>query len=102
MPDPRKSTGRPGGATLPAGTHNHRVSDDLSPTPAIDHYPNGNIRFTGSNLDGEMHGAWVFYRADGTVMRSGSFDRGRQVGTWTTFARDGRVVKTTVFPDPTG
>lgn len=72
-----------------------------TPTPAIDRYPNGNVRFTGSRLQGAMHGAWIFYRADGTVMRSGSFDRGRQVGTWTTFARDGSVVKTTVFGDST-
>ena len=61
-----------------------------TPTPAIDRYPNGNVRFTGFHLHGEMHGAWTFYRSDGSVMRSGSFDRGRQVGTWTTFSRDGR------------
>jgi antitoxin component YwqK of YwqJK toxin-antitoxin module len=45
-------------------------------------YPNGNIKFTGTYLDGEMHGEWVFYRADGSKLRSGSFDRGRQTGTW--------------------
>ncbi len=78
------------------------MTDDPSLAPAIDHYPNGNVRFTGFHLAGEMHGAWVFYRADGSVMRSGSFDRGRQVGRWTTFARDGRVVKVTAYPDPTG
>jgi antitoxin component YwqK of YwqJK toxin-antitoxin module len=71
------------------------MADVPSPVPAIDHYPNGNVRFTGFHLDGGMHGAWIFYRSDGSVMRSGSFDRGRQVGTWTTFARDGRVVKET-------
>lgn len=75
------------------------MTSDASPTPAIDHYPNGGIRFTGFHLDGEMHGAWVFYRADGSVMRTGSFDRGRQVGTWATFARDGRMVKATAFKD---
>jgi len=72
-----------------------------TPTPAGDRYPNGNVRFTGSRLHGEMHGDWVFYRSDGSVMRSGSFDRGRQVGTWTTYSRDGSVVKETVFPDST-
>jgi antitoxin component YwqK of YwqJK toxin-antitoxin module len=76
------------------------MSDDPELTPAIDHYPNGALRFTGFNLDGEMHGPWVFYRADGSVMRSGSFDRGHQVGTWTTFSRDGSVVKETVFKAP--
>ncbi len=67
------------------------------PVPAIDHYPNGNVRFEGQNLDGEMHGEWRFYRADGSLMRAGAFERGRQVGVWRTVARDGRVVKETDF-----
>ena len=50
------------------------------PVEAVDRYPNGNLRFRGTNLDGEMHGDWTFFRADGSVMRSGRFDRGRQVG----------------------
>ena len=62
------------------------------PTEAIDHYPNGNVRFHGFHLDGDMHGEWTFYRADGSVMRRGTFDRGRQVGFWRTYARDGRLV----------
>ena len=78
------------------------MTDEPTPNPAIDHYPNGAIRFTGFHLGSEMHGAWVFYRADGSVMRSGSFDRGRQTGTWTTFSRDGTVVKETAFTDVTG
>ena len=65
--------------------------------PAIDRYPNGSLRFEGANLDGEMHGEWRFYRADGSLMRAGAFDRGRQVGVWRTFARDGRLVKETDF-----
>jgi len=67
------------------------------PVPAIDHYDNGGIRFRGSNLDGEMHGAWEFFRKDGSVMRTGEFDRGRQVGTWRTFDRTGRLVRETNF-----
>ncbi len=62
------------------------------PVEAVDHYPNGNVRFRGHNLEGQMHGAWTFYRSDGSLMREGSFDRGRQVGTWRTYARDGRLV----------
>jgi hypothetical protein len=50
-------------------------------------YDNGNLRYTGWLLDGEMHGEWSFYRKDGTLMRSGSFDRGRQTGVWKTVAR---------------
>ena len=65
--------------------------------PAIDHYPNGNVRFEGANLDGEMHGDWTFFRADGSVMRSGRFDRGRQVGPWSDVRPDGKLVKETDF-----
>ena len=39
------------------------------PTPALDLYPNGKPRFR-PHLDGEMHGEWTFYRADGSVMRT--------------------------------
>lgn len=55
---------------------------------------------TGFHLDGEMHGAWAFYRLDGSVMRTGSFDRGRQVGVWKTYDRTGRVVKEFAFEAP--
>jgi antitoxin component YwqK of YwqJK toxin-antitoxin module len=67
--------------------------------PAIEHYGNGQVKFRGAHLDGEMHGPWEFYRTDGSVMRSGSFDRGKQVGTWRTFDRKGKVVKETSFPE---
>jgi len=69
------------------------MADEL--VPAIDRYPNGHLRFEGHNLDGEMHGDWRFYRADGSLMREGTFDRGRQKGVWRTYARDGRLVKET-------
>ena len=73
------------------------MTSDAEAVPAIDHYPNGNVRFRGSNLDGEMHGDWEFFRADGSLMRSGRFERGRQVGTWRTFDRSGALVKETDF-----
>lgn len=67
------------------------------PVPSVSHYDNGAVRFNGSLLDGEMHGAWEFFRKDGSPMRSGAFDRGRQVGVWRTFDRAGQVVKETDF-----
>ena len=67
------------------------------PLPHVEHYASGVVKMRGAHLDGEMHGAWEFYRADGTLMRSGEFDRGRQVGVWRTFERSGRVVKETAF-----
>jgi len=73
------------------------VATEDEPTPAIDHYDSGNVRFRGANLGGEMHGFWEFFRKDGSLMRSGTFERGRQVGPWRTFDRNGRVVKETTF-----
>ncbi len=67
------------------------------PVPAIDRYDNGQVRFRGFNVAGEMHGAWEFYRRDGSLLRAGEFDRGRQVGVWRTFDRTGRLVKETTF-----
>ena len=75
------------------------MPDDPEVVPAIDRYPNGNVRFEGANLEGEMHGDWSFFRADGSLMRSGRFDRGRQVGPWRTFDRAGKLVKETDFGD---
>jgi antitoxin component YwqK of YwqJK toxin-antitoxin module len=69
------------------------------PVEDTDHYDNGNVRFRGSRLGGEMHGTWEFFRKDGSLMRSGTFKRGKQVGTWRTFDRSGKVVKETSFGD---
>ena len=60
-------------------------------------YADGTVKALGSRLNGEMHGAWSFFRLDGSLMRSGRFDRGRQVGIWKTFTRDGALVKGTDF-----
>jgi len=73
------------------------VPGDPEAVPAVDHYPNGNVRFEGATLDGEMHGDWKFFRADGSLMRSGRFERGNQVGPWRTFDRAGKLVKETDF-----
>ncbi len=67
------------------------------PVADIAYYPSGAVRYKGFQLDGEMHGAWEFYRLDGSVMRAGEFDRGKQVGVWRTLDRSGRVVKETDF-----
>lgn len=63
------------------------------------HYGNGRIKYTGARIDGEMHGAWSWYRTDGSLMRTGAFERGRQVGPWRTFDRHGKVVKETAFDE---
>lgn len=58
-------------------------------------YPNGVTKARGSYKGEHMHGAWSFFRQDGTMMRSGSFRNGSQVGVWTTYDRDGAVYRET-------
>lgn len=74
------------------------TSDD--PVPETEHYANGRVKLTGFRLDGAFHGAWSWFRLDGSLMRTGEFDRGRQVGRWRTFDRAGRMVKETAFDRP--
>jgi antitoxin component YwqK of YwqJK toxin-antitoxin module len=73
------------------------MSDPSDPAEETMRYANGNVKWRGRHLDGEMHGDWTFYRSDGSLMRSGRFERGRQVGVWRTHDRTGRVVKETDF-----
>jgi antitoxin component YwqK of YwqJK toxin-antitoxin module len=79
-----------------------RVSTSTDPIPHAETFDNGNVKLRGSHLDGEMHGAWEFFRRDGSLMRSGSFDRGRQIGVWRTYDRSGAVVKATDFGSDSG
>ena len=67
------------------------------PTTDVAFYDDGGVRYHGFQLDGEMYGAWGFFRKDGNLMRGGEFDRGKQVGIWRTFERSGRGVKKTDF-----
>jgi uncharacterized protein YdhG (YjbR/CyaY superfamily) len=60
-------------------------------------YDNGRLKLVGRLKDDQMHGAWRWYRRDGSLMRTGSFRAGAQVGTWTTYDRTGAVVKRTDF-----
>ena len=63
------------------------------------HFGNGRVKYRGFLLGGKMHGAWSWYRTDGSLMRTGEFEEGLQVGTWRTFDRTGNVVKETFFRD---
>jgi len=75
------------------------VASTDEPVEETAHDANGKIKYTGFRLNGEMHGAWSFYRTDGSLMRSGEFGRGKQVGTWRTFDRSGTVVKESSLGD---
>ncbi|MEX2623936.1 MAG: hypothetical protein WD651_09410 [Acidimicrobiia bacterium] len=72
------------------------MQDEVLPDNAD--YDHGGPKHRGFTLNGEMHGAWKFYRRDGSLMRSGEFDRGQQIGIWRTFDRSGAVVRETAFP----
>ena len=65
------------------------------PVREVIKYADGTTKAHGQRLNGELHGAWKFFRIDGSLMRSGSFDRGRQIGAWKTYTRDGALVKST-------
>ena len=60
-------------------------------------YDNGFLKHRGRIKNGEMYGAWEFFRRDGSPLRSGRFDRGDQVGLWTTFDRAGAPHRVTDF-----
>lgn len=50
-------------------------------------YDNGRLKRRGRVRNGLMQGPWVFYRRDGSPLRSGSFRNGDPVGEWTTHPR---------------
>jgi len=53
------------------------MKEKPEPVPDVAYYGDGAIQSRGSTPEGEMHGAWEFFRKDGSVMRTGEFDRGR-------------------------
>ena len=55
-------------------------------------YDDGTPKAQGSMKAGELHGAWTWWRADGSIMRTGRFSHGEQTGVWTTYDRHGAAV----------
>ena len=58
-------------------------------------YDNGHLKSAGRYKDGHLHGAWRWFRRDGSLMRTGSFRLGTRIGEWTTYDRAGNAVKVT-------
>jgi uncharacterized protein YdhG (YjbR/CyaY superfamily) len=63
----------------------------------VEYYKNGGVKASGKYKGNYMHGAWEFFRIDGSLMRKGSFTNGEQSGLWITFDAKGRKVKETKF-----
>lgn len=58
-------------------------------------FDNGFTKSTGRVKDGQMHGAWAWFRRDGTLMRTGTFHKGTRIGQWNTYDRAGNQVSST-------
>lgn len=70
---------------------------DVQNGKRFDFYEDGAVKAEGSMRDGQLNGAWRWYRRDGSLMRSGRFRNGARIGTWETYAADGNLVKATHF-----
>ena len=57
-------------------------------------YENGSIKYKQryNNL-GELHGKWIHYRVNGSIIQIGNYKNDVPVGKWTTFNDDGTVKK---------
>lgn len=64
----------------------------------LEFYDGGVIKAEGGMKNGELSGAWSWFRADGSLMRTGTFRRGEPSGEWVTYDRAGRVVRRTTKP----
>ena len=60
-----------------------------------EYYATGRLKAEGTVKKGELHGAWKWYRTDGSLMRSGSFINGVKAGEWVTYTRESKPHKVT-------
>jgi antitoxin component YwqK of YwqJK toxin-antitoxin module len=63
----------------------------------IDRHKDGSIRARGGMRGGKLDGRWVWFRKDGTKLRSGAFVMGERTGEWTTYDAKGKPYKVTRF-----
>jgi len=70
------------------------------PIERIDRHKDGSLKAKGTTLNDVLTGYWVWFRKDGTKMRSGYFENGKQTGEWTTYDASGKVVKVTRMKSP--
>lgn len=68
---------------------------DVQNGKRFEFFDDGAVKAEGAMKDGVPHGAWTWYRKDGSRMRTGRFANGEQTGTWETWDRAGSLVRTT-------
>ncbi|MBK6884159.1 MAG: hypothetical protein IPH05_14685 [Flavobacteriales bacterium] len=57
-------------------------------------YENGQVKQSGSVVNGHNHGVWTWYHPNGHRKMQGRFERGERTGLWVTFAPDGDTLTT--------
>jgi hypothetical protein len=65
-------------------------------------HKDGTLWAKGQTIGDLATGFWVWFRKDGSRMRSGYFDKGSQTGKWTTYDRTGSAVKVTEMKPKAG
>ncbi len=68
---------------------------NLKPQEYIKYHRGGTVWAKGQTLEGVATGYWLWFRKDGTRLRSGTFEHGEQVGEWTTYDKQGKIYKVT-------
>lgn len=57
-------------------------------------FPNGQIKYTGTIVNGKNEGTWVWYYENGKQQIKGNFINGKREGIWTTWNNKGIQIKT--------
>ena len=74
------------------------MSDPKPDGPEVVYYDNGNVKYRGGYLDGEMHGPWEFFRRDGSHPAHRHLRPRPAGGHWRSYDRESIVTKETEFP----
>lgn len=60
-------------------------------------FDNGQVKRTGSLLDGRNQGRWTWYYPNGRKKMEGDFQGGKRTGRWVTFAANGDTLTTSMY-----
>lgn len=60
-------------------------------------FDNGQVKRTGSMVDGRNHGRWTWYYPNGRKKMEGDFQGGKRTGRWVTFADNGDTLTVSMY-----